>query len=133
MPKRLLRHFSFHVYFAFCPLDDDRAHRGAETYLIDLWRYFPKSVALSHTLLCIAVYFLPAFTFYPLRVLSRLPLSQRNIFVTRLLTSRIYFFRLVAYAVKGHALVAIFRDADIRHECKTNLNLSREPRYEARP
>lgn len=109
MVSPLLRHLGRVSYGAFLPLED---LSGAENYLVDVWKHFPRSVALAHTVLCLGVYFLPVFTY--LRPLSLLPSKARDQYVQELLNSRVYLFRLIGFGVKGHALVAILRVKNAR-------------------
>lgn len=113
MLQSALRWLGREVYGSFVPLEGNGSLRGAEDYLSELWRTFPKRIALSHTLLCVAVMVLPCLT-KSLRPLFLLNRSAKNHFASHLLRSRLYLFRLIAYGVKGHALVATLRTAAAR-------------------
>jgi len=113
------------VYGAFLPLDAPHKLVGAENYLPDIFRSTTFSVGASHTLLCVAVFFLPVFSRF-LRPLGLLTREEKDRFVTRLLTSPLYLFRLIGYGVKGHALVAVLREPVARQAITKMPGLRRQ-------
>lgn len=88
---------------------------GSSTYLSDVWKDAPPTVALLHTLMAVFVLFSPLL-FFRLRLFHQLDEEERPNLFKRLLNSRVYIFRLVAYAFRGNAMVAAFRDVSVRNE-----------------
>lgn len=107
MRTRLLRSLGRAAYGLFLPYNDNAKLIGAAEYLPTLWRDFPLKVALSHTLLCLAVFFLPPLILRKPKLLNGLTVSEKEQYATALLRSRIYLIRLIGYGVKGHALVSV--------------------------
>lgn len=108
--KPILRWLGRGVYPAFLPGGHMAVYRGAETYLEDLWRDAPPMVALANTLLAAFVAVSPILVSGKPALLHRMPDSEQDAVLSKMMRSRVYFLRLVVYAVKGNALVAILRD-----------------------
>ena len=82
-------------------------------YLGDLWQHAPRRVALTHTLLAIFVCLTPLL-FGRFRLLPWLAPAEQQELLGRLLRARNYFLRMIAFALRGHALMAALRDAELR-------------------
>jgi len=113
MKKQLLRWLGRNVYGTFVAMPSP-LNEGAETYLESLWLDAPRSVAAMHTLLAIVTMCLPPFLLFKPKLLSGLGEGDRHSFVQRMMGSRLYPVRLMAYGVRGHALVAVFRNPRTR-------------------
>lgn len=117
MLATLWRWLGGEVYGAFLPL---HSHQGAKDYLVDLWRTAPRRVALSHSLLCLIVCGLPPVILFTPKLLPSLSAAEKERFVNRLLRSSFYWFRVIGYGVKSHALVAQLRYPAARAELKVS-------------
>lgn len=114
--ERGLFHLSESVYFPFVPIADPRAVSGARTYLRDLWSGYRWNIAFVHTAICAFMYFLPVLILGKAKTLPMLGAAERELFLKRILESRLYPLRLLGYGVKGHALMAVLRDASLRRD-----------------
>jgi hypothetical protein len=88
---------------------------GAERFLEDLWSVAPRRVAFGSTVAVLAIALSPPFTLGRLAAFHRLSADDREAVLRRLLAVRLYPLRLMIWAVKMQALVAVLRDADSRH------------------
>jgi choline dehydrogenase-like flavoprotein len=111
--KRLLRWLSRCAYGGWIPHPRVQESSWVADYLGDLWRDAPRSVAATHTLLCVAVAASPLLR-GRLKLLGSLPADQRDAHHRWLLGSRIYPIRVAAYVVRANAMVAALRDPEVR-------------------
>ena len=114
MVKRALRWLGRHAYESWIPRREDVPASGAERFLEDLWRDAPARVALGHTLMAAATCVLPVVLLRTLRPLPFLTRDEREVFLTRLLHAPVYALRILGYATRGNALVAILREPEAR-------------------
>jgi len=112
MVQRLLNHLSENVYLAFFP--SDFGISGAQTYLWELKSRVPMKAFLIQVVLALFVYLAPVL--YLELPLPLLAVKRKELILRKLMNSRIYLFRLIAFAVKSHALMAVFREPDARAE-----------------
>jgi len=112
-PQKLLAALGRAVYAGVVPVAVEY-RRGAETYLPELWAKAPWRVALTHTGLALVTLLLPPVVLRTPRLFSALPNSEKERMITTMMRSRIYLLRLIAFGVRGHALIAILRDEKAR-------------------
>jgi hypothetical protein len=110
---RFLRRLGREVYGGFVPVDTSMLS-GAEGYLPELWSEAPFRVALIHTLLAIVVSLFPLFLIGRPRRFGKLSQVNRLKMIGKMMRSRFYLMRLIAYGVKGHALVAVLRKTEVQ-------------------
>jgi hypothetical protein len=113
--KKFLTWLGKEIYLGFVPVDPALS-RGAENYLVDLWAQAPRSVAVIHTTLALIVWMLPIVVLKRPVLFHQLSTPDQEKMIRRMKTSRIYLIRLIAYGVKGHALVAVFREPSARRQ-----------------
>ena len=109
--RSVLRWLGRNVYPAFVP---DGACAGAERFLEDVWRDAPRRVAFAHTAMAALTCLLPMAMLRTLRPLPFLPAAERERFVARALAAKRYAVRVMAYAMRGNAFVAVLRDPTAR-------------------
>ncbi len=112
--RSFLRWLGRAVYGTFVPLQGPL--EGAESYLETLWRDAPKRVALIHTLVAFMVMWLPPLVIVKFKPLCFLSHGDRERFQQKMLHSKYYVIRMLALAVRGHALVSTFRDEKVYRE-----------------
>lgn len=112
--RRVLRWLGRHAYGTWIPAGEPQHLRGAERFLEDVWRDAPRRVAAAHTAMAIATCALPLLVLRTLRPLPWLGRRARDTFARRVLGSASYPLRLLGYAMRGNALVAVLRDPDAR-------------------
>ena len=101
---------------------------GAETYLVDLWTKAPRKVALTQTALAILLLLSPFYVQGKLLLYCWLSEKNKEKLQSAMTHSRFYFIRLVLYGIKGHALVATFRDPSARSSyLRRSLSFEKEP------
>lgn len=83
-------------------------------YLCDLWKIAPKRVAFAHTVLALIPLFIGPFLLKKPCLYPALALEQKEQIQHKLMFSKWYLLRLVAYGLRGHALVATLRDEKVR-------------------
>lgn len=110
---KILRWLGRGVYTGFVPINPS-CTQGAEEYLVDLWRSAPKRVAFVHTALALTVTLLPFLFLRRLKLFPSLLPKEQERMILKMMRSPIYLFRLIAYGVKGHALVAVLRHPQAR-------------------
>ncbi|MBI4404376.1 MAG: hypothetical protein HY537_09460 [Deltaproteobacteria bacterium] len=101
-----LKWLGISVYGAFVPVPDTR---GAGSYLVDLWKHAPSHVAAAHTIAALIILFLPPLMIGKLSLFSALPRRDKDRMLEKLIHSKHFWFRMIAYGVRGHAMVATFR------------------------
>lgn len=89
---------------------------GAQSYFLELWNRAPKKVALTQAILLLFMAVTPLILFGRLRLFPTLSRAEKESIWSRLQSSRVYALRLVAYGLRGHALMAILRDPAARLE-----------------
>jgi choline dehydrogenase-like flavoprotein len=114
-PLRLaLRWLSRAVYGGCLPGGAEPAGAGVERYLEDLWRDAPWPVALGHTLTALMMCAAPLALGHGLRPFPALTADEQGTLLARLLQHPWYPARLLAFTVRGNALVAALRDPHAR-------------------
>lgn len=111
--ETFLRGLGKEVYGGLVPLEDSLLE-GAAGYLPDLWNEAPLRIAMTHTVLAIMISLLPLFLIGRPRRFGRLSAGDRVKVMEKMMRSRFYLLRIVAYGVKGHALVAVLRKTESR-------------------
>jgi hypothetical protein len=88
--------------------------QGASRFLEDLWRNAPWRVALPSTVGVLAIVLSPPFVIRRARLFHRLRPEEQERLLARWMTARLYLLRLLFFAVKSQALVAVLRDDEAR-------------------
>lgn len=119
--SKILRWLGRGVYPSFLPTPHTA---GAETYLEDMWNHTSKKVALLHTGLAMLISLSPFFLLGKLKLFPYLSPKDKQRLQDKLLFSRIYLVRIIGYAVRSHALVAILRDPKAREALLTKSKVT---------
>ncbi len=112
--RRFLRWLGGGIYPALSLRSRPEARRAAEQHFERLWRQAPPVVALVHTLIALAICLLPPFLLGRFRPFSSLAPADQDRMVRRMLGSRLFLLRLLAYAARGQAMVAVLKDPEVR-------------------
>ena len=118
IPLHIARVWAGSVYAAMVPVGA-AVPAGAASFLEDLWRAAPWRIALPSTLGVLAIALSPLLVLGRARVFHQLGAADQQRLLQRWLTARPYPLRLLFFAVKSQALVAVLRD---RH-CRQALGL----------
>ena len=110
---RIARVWAGSVYAAMVPVGPG-IPTGASGFLEDLWRDAPWRIALPSTLGVLLIALSPPLVLGRARGFHRLDGADQQRLLQRWLQARPYPFRLLFFAVKSQALVAVLRDEDCR-------------------
>jgi hypothetical protein len=115
---RVARVWGGSVYAAMVPVTMD-IPTGAAGFIEDLWRAAPWRIALPSTLGVLAIALSPPLLLGRFRLFHQLDAPDQQRLLQRWLRVRLYPLRILFFAVKGQALVAVLRD----EHCRAALGL----------
>ena len=118
IPPRVARVWAGSVYAAMVPVTTE-IPAGAAGFVEDLWHAAPWRIALPSTLGVLAIALSPLLFLGRPRLFHQLAPGDQQRLLQRWLRVRLYPLRLMFFAVKSQALVAVLRD----ERCRTTLGL----------
>jgi hypothetical protein len=111
--RRLARVWAGSVYAAMVPVVED-VPTGASHFLEDLWKLAPWRVAFPSTVGVLLVAISPLVAVRRAKLFHQLVPAERDRVLSWWMEARLYVARLLFFAVKSQALLAVLRDERVR-------------------